>query len=209
MIASVVRGAVGALVLLSACGSPASSGRPPVSASQPMPVPRDDEARRVAIRDFGLELHAALRVARPSDLLFDDIALRELLEPEAATRAAALRQGVEARLRVDAAAFAALAETRFGGLCLQASRVEPASSVVGLRSRGWVVDRALLMALQPGGRRLGAWIEGTFLYTDAGFGAVDLSRVEAPRWEHSDLEILPCDMEVGIATPLPVVVATE
>ncbi len=34
------------------------------------------------------------------------------------------------------------------------------------------------------------------MFSDAGFGALDLERVETPRWEHSDLELAPCDMAI-------------
>jgi hypothetical protein len=40
-----------------------------------------------------------------------------------------------------------------------------------------------------------AWVEGTFLATDAGVYALLLSRVEVPRREHADLAIQQCDLE--------------
>ena len=43
-----------------------------------------------------------------------------------------------------------------------------------------------------------AWVEGVFVYSNAGFKAIDLQRVEAPRWEHADLEIATCDMQAGL-----------
>jgi hypothetical protein len=68
--------------------------------------------------------------------------------------------------------------------------------VLGLQADGWIFDRFLLIGRRPSGRRIAAWVEGVFVYTDAGFTALDLERVEEPRWEHSDLEIAPCDLSI-------------
>jgi hypothetical protein len=165
--------------------------------------------RERAIVEVGRDILGSLTVARPQRLLFDDVALRALVAGETATRLAALRQSVELRLALRREGFESLRGAELGGVCLQGSRLERAGDALGLREDGWVFDRALVLAILPGNRRVASWVEGTFLYTDAGFGALDLARVEEPRWEHSDLELASCDMEVGIRTPLPMVVVTE
>ena len=193
------------MTVLAACGGAPDAARP----EHPRPVPAAKEARSAAIQAFGEELHRAVGEGHPERVLFDDVAIRELLAPKAATRVAALRVGLGTRLSIREDAFASLRDSHYAGVCLQGSRLEPAGSPLGLEAPGWVFDRALVVGAQPGGRRVAAWVEGTFLYTNVGFGAIDLARVEEPRWEHSDLEIAPCDMEVGLHTPLPVVDVTE
>src|SRR5204863_4678852 len=76
----------------------------------------------------------------------------------------------------------------YQALCIQRARPEPAGGLLGLRQPGWVFDRVLVVAEEPGGGRVAAWAEGVFLHTDQGLGAVDLSRLEAPRRDHADLE---------------------
>ena len=142
--------------LLGAASLGACGGAPPPLA--PMPVPGDGEVRTRAIDETGQRIYAALARGAPTDLLVDDVGLRGLLDSQAATRFAALRVGISARL---------------------------------------------------GGRRVASWVEGAFVYTREGFRALDLTRVEVPRWEHADLELAACDMEVGILNPRPVVVATD
>lgn len=167
-------------------------------AMRPLPVPEDGAAREEAIRQGGERLYGALAAGRPESLLADDVELRSLVDPETASRYAVLRLGTGVRLDVAPEQLAPFARARFGGVCLQGARLEPKGSRLGLLSDGWVFDRALVMGIEPGGRRLGAWVEGTFVYTPGGFVALSLSRVEVPRWEHSDLELAPCDMEVGL-----------
>ena len=89
-----------------------------------------------------------------------------------------------------------LATAEYAGICLQGAREAPADGPLGLEMPGWVFDRFLLIGLRVPGQRLATWLEGVFLYTDAGFFALDLERVEEPRWEHSDLEIAPCDLSI-------------
>ncbi len=148
------------------------------------------------MRSVGEKVHAALVRGAPEELLVDDFSLRSLVDSESATRYGALRAGIGARLsEIDTGLFS---DTRFGGACLQGARLEAPGGVVGLVRDGWVFDRILVMGLQPGGRRIGAWVEGVFVDTNEGFVALDLSQVESPRWEHADLDLATCDMEVGI-----------
>lgn len=181
----------------------------PAVPREPRAVPDDDAARHRALAEGGLRFYRALAAGHPRELLFGDLALRRLLEPQMATRMAARRLGLEQRLAVEPGEFARFREARYGGICVQGARVAEAGGTLGLREPGWVFDRALLMGERPGGERVASWVEGIFVYTNAGFGAIVLTRVETPRWKHTDLRLAPCDMEVGIHGPLPVVDAAS
>lgn len=191
-----------AVLVLVSCGG----GSAPL---RPLPVPRDGSARARIVDQTGERLYTALSRGRPLTLLADDVALRALVDSRSASRYSALRQGVSARVGAEGADFGPLAHARYSGVCLQGARLEPRAGSLGLRADGWVFDRALVVGDEPGGRRLASWVEGTFVYSSDGFLALSLSRVEAPRWEHSDLEMAVCDMEVGIGQPRPVVDVTD
>lgn len=171
--------------------------------------PEERAERDGAIAHTGRRMYRLLRTAHPERLLLDDEELALLLEPNAASQARALRPGVMHRLSVESARFRALENAEFSGICLQGAREEAAGGRLGLLEPAWVFSRALVVGTQPGGRRLASWVEGAFVYTNDGFQAIALTRVEPPRWEHSDLELTTCDMEVGLSRPLDVVVATE
>lgn len=180
-----------AALLLGACaGAHNQAPRPTTARVMPDEVP----ARHAAMDAFGRRLFAALAAGRPRDVVLGDDELRVLLDGPAATRVAAHRATLGVRV-ADAAHLArALEGTRYLGVCLQDARDEPAAGPLGLRADGWTFRRVLVAAQRPGGRRIALWVDGIFLFTDAGFGALDLERVESPRPEHSDLEIAPCDM---------------
>lgn len=185
-------------LLMAACAGPAASSARPTT---PRTRPQDRSDRDAALVRFGERAWAALRAGAPERLLYDDLDLRQLLDTAGATRLSARRLAAGPRLGVTVDLEALLESADYAGICLQGARDEEAGGVLGLRGDGWVFDRALLIGRRPGGRRIATWIEGTFLFTDAGFGALDLERVETPRWEHSDLEIAPCD--VAIRSDLP------
>jgi hypothetical protein len=176
-------------VLLVACGG----GRPALA---PLPVPSVATDRDAAVREVGEAIHATLVRGAPIELLVDDVGLRSLVDSQAATRYGALRAGVGARL--EGLDLGLLSGTTFAGACLQGARLETHGGHVGLVADGWVVDRVLVVGLQPGGRRIASWVEGPFVRTTHGWLALDLAGVEAPRWEHADLELATCDMEVGL-----------
>lgn len=198
------------LGLLVACGGTGGGTRPePAMPETAMPVPDEREARHRALDRLGRRIYRALAAGDVESLLLDDLAVRRLLAPEAATRASALRTGLRGRLAMRAQAFRVLETATYEGICVQGSRLEPAGSPVGLREPGWVLDRVLVAGEKPGGSRVALWVEGSFLYTNAGFGAISLDRVEEPRWEHSDLDLAPCDMEAGTRDTQHVVGVTE
>lgn len=180
----------GALVCLLACAG--SAPRP----TTPLPAPDLREARNHAIDAFGRRAWEALADGDPARVLYDVVELRALLEPSVATRLSARRPSLGRRLGPHRSSRGLLQRARYAGICLQGARELPAGGVLGLRSPGWVFDRALLIGTRPSGRRIASWFEGIFVFTDAGFGALDLERVEEPRWEHSDLELATCDFAV-------------
>jgi hypothetical protein len=157
-------------------------------------MPDEVADRHAAMDELGRRLHAALAAGAPSDVLLGDDEIRLVLASDAATRVAARRAGLSVRLGSVRGLAASLAGTSYLGVCLQDAHDEDPSGSLGLRADGWVFRRVLVAARQPAGRRVALWVDGTFVFTDAGFGALDLERVEEPRWEHSDLELAPCDM---------------
>ncbi|MBX3272510.1 MAG: hypothetical protein KF729_19785 [Sandaracinaceae bacterium] len=187
--------------LAAGCGGAEAVRRP----TTPSVIPEAAAERQRAVDAFGEHAWGALSAGTPSSLLFADRDLEVLLQGAALQRFAARRLapggrdgGIEpGRLR------AALASATYAGICVQGARSEEAAGLLGLVADGWVFDRLLLIGRQPSGRRIAAWIEGTFVYSDAGFGALALERIEEPRWEHTDLEIAPCD--VAIRNDLPAI----
>lgn len=134
---------------------------------------------------------------RPTDLLYGDGDLEVLLADDAMARVAARRLALPDRLGIEPVRLShPLESAEYAGICLQGARAEPPGGPLRLLSEAWVVDRVLVIGRRPTGRRIAAWLEGVFVYSDTGFAAIDLERVEEPRWEHSDLEIAPCDLSI-------------
>ena len=162
----------------------------------PLAAPDTAVARRATIDALGRRAWDAISAGNPQRLLLDDLDLRAVLDSAGATRLSARRVSVAQRIGETDDLSRLLVDASYAGVCLQGARDEDAGGVNGLRSPGWVFDRILVIGRRDTGRRIAAWLEGLFLYTDAGFFALDLERVERPRWEHSDLEIAPCDLSI-------------
>ncbi|AKF05404.1 hypothetical protein [Sandaracinus amylolyticus] len=187
------RAALALVLLVAACSGPGAAA--PARPTTPLVMPTEIAARHAAMDAFGARLFAALAAGRPADVMLGDDELRVLLESDAATRIGAHRATVAMRLGADVGRVPlGLDGSHYLGVCLQDARDEPADGPLGLRADGWTFRRVLVAAERPGGRRVALWVDGLFVFTDAGFGALDLERVESPRPEHSDLEIAPCDM---------------
>lgn len=193
-------------LVCAACGT----GAPPADAAAPerssgaesgavraLPIPAEAAEREAALQQLGEIAFAALGEGAPLRLLYGDEELAELLTASAATQQRALRQRPR---EVPAERLRELSATRFAGLCAQGSRLAPPGGALGLRAEAWTLQRVLVIGARDGRRRLAAWVEGDFVYSDRGFRALDIRRVEAPRWEHSDLEIATCDLRVGAAS---------
>ncbi len=185
----------------------ASCASAPHTASRTLPYPERPTERVQLLDDLGARAFAVLLHGTPHALLLDDVGLRAVLKPEAANQAAALRASTALGMRVPADAAAALANAHYQGVCLQGARLVPAGPPLGLRAPGYIFDRALVVGVEPDGGRVAAWVEGTFVLTDLGFYALALQRLEAPRRDHADLDLAPCDLEIGLRSPRPVVVA--
>ncbi|MGE0786763.1 MAG: hypothetical protein AB7S26_13910 [Sandaracinaceae bacterium] len=159
-------------------------------------APPSAEARREAIDELGRRVWAAMANGEPQRLLIDEVDLRELLDASAATRVTVRRTQMEDRLGPTDDFAGLMASAEYAGICVQGARdVEPGGPL-GLRSPGWVADRVLVIGRRPSGQRIASWLEGLWLYCEHGFRAAELERVERPRWEHSDLEIAPCDLSI-------------
>lgn len=184
-----------AIVAGAAC---AGTQVPPLA---PAPLPASEAARDDALTRFGELLFDAIARGSVGELPFDDVALRALLGSGAAERAAAARLNTADSLGPAPAERAAFAGARYTGLCVQQGRVEPAGGALGLSRPGFVFERALVVAAHPEGGRVAAWVEGEFLFSSRGFGAVTVRRVEAPRRDHSDLELAVCELAVGLSGP--------
>jgi hypothetical protein len=163
--------------------------------ARPLPQPAVDAER--SLDAFGERLYAALATGHPEAVMLDDGAVNALLLPEAATRAAALRMTGGPALHLAADQRALLQSARYAGLCVQQGRAEPSGGTIGLRAPGFVFERALVIGREPDGGALASWVEGKFLNTDAGFAALTVERVEAPRRDHADLELAECEIRVG------------
>ncbi len=189
------------MLLLAGCGGPTATSTAVAHPTCVVEMPDLAAERHAAVDALGRRAWEALRAGEPRTLLYDEVDLRALLEPSAATRITVRRTRVDERIGETDDFVSLLAAAEYAGVCLQGAREEPAGGALGLRSGGWVVDRVLVIGRRPSGQRIASWIEGLWLYSDQGFGAADLERVERPRWEHSDLEIAPCD--VAIRDDLP------
>jgi len=193
--------ALACVVALGACGGSQNAGE-----TSDEPETLDEQPTTEALEATGAQIYEAIMAAEPERLLIDDAGMRRLVDAESGERYAALRLGV--RSRIGDVAPHAFEGTHYVGVCLQGARREPAGARLGLREPAFIFERALVAGEMSTGRRVGAWVEGVFVRTDAGFVALDLHSVEDPRWEHTDLEIAPCDMESGIRHPQDVGVAT-
>jgi hypothetical protein len=182
-------------VLCAGCG--ASSARAP---SRPAPLPQLDVAKPV-LAEFGQRLYSALAHGRLEEVTFDDAALDRLLLPSAGSRALAMRAQVPGPRRLPPDESARWAGARYAEICVQQGRAEPRGGALGLRAPGFVFERALIVGREPGGGALAGWVEGEFLHTDAGFGALILERVEAPRRDHADLELAVCELRARRVDP--------
>ena len=181
------------LCLLAACaGSPAAP-----EVTRALPLPEASAARKQLLGEIGRRIYAELRAGTPERLLLDDLGLSRVLDSAAASSSAVLRaRGVSAP-RPDELR-AAFAQTSYGGACFDRARPVVPAGELGLLQPGFVFDRVLVVGREGGGTRVAAWLEGTFLATDAGVYALLLSRVEAPRRDHADLAIQQCDLADGL-----------
>lgn len=189
------------LLVLAACG--ASTPSLAVRSIPERPADRDR-----MLENAGIKIYGALAAGRPETLIVDDMGLRALVTPEAATTFTALRNAPRDAFP-DAASLRRLADAAYSGICLQQSGIETPGGRFGFTAPAWVFHRALVVGTRPSGSRVASWVEGTFVFTTDGIVALDLAAVEAPRWEHADIEIGGCDVEAQVEEPRYVVGVTD
>jgi hypothetical protein len=177
--------------LLLACGA-AQAGE----AREARPL-ADGAATQRALDDLGRRLYRGLAAGRPDAVVLREPELRALLTPAAAGRAVDVRHGAPGPQALTADERALWSSASYSGICVQQGRVEPADGAVGLRAPGFVFERALIIGREPDGGAIASWVEGRFVHTDAGFGALSLSSVERPRRDHADLELAVCELRAG------------
>ncbi len=178
------------VVSLSSCG-PART-----SALRPAALPSDQTLRRESLEQLARGLFEAIRQEYPDQVLAAPAELDQLLPVHTRSRIEQERLHQVAFTRVPGHP-AVWREASYAGFCAQGAREEPAGGPLGLSEAAWTVER-VLVAADLGRARSASWVEGRFLFTDRGFRALTLSRVEAPRTGHSDLDLAPCDVEQGI-----------
>lgn len=184
----------GLLLCLAACAGPPA----PAATTTAMRAPATAEARRSAALELGRRLYAAVGSGTVEQIVLDDPTLREVLQPEAAGRASVLRLNLGRGLHLPEISRTLLERAPYRGACLQDVRHERAREITGLRAPGWVVRRVLIVGQDSTGGHVAAWVEGTFVFTDGGFRAVLIERVETPRRDHADLQIATCDLRAGL-----------
>lgn len=175
-----------------AAGSAAGAGTRVPHSAQPLPADDSSPAALDTLDALGRRLYAAVERGNWGDVLFDDAALDALLDPTAAARVTTVQRAVP----LSAEQRALWSEARYAGICVQQGRLEPPAGPIGLRASGFLFERALLIGHEPDGGAIAGWIEGRFLNTDAGFGALQIERVETPRRDHADLELQVCELRV-------------
>ncbi|MCS6797042.1 MAG: hypothetical protein NZ898_00690 [Myxococcota bacterium] len=166
---------------------------------EPVVPPAELVERRVLVERAAHDLFRALADGDPRRLLADEVQLRDLLVSPAATRWAQARRAAGGSI-AHASQLGPFASARLVRLCMQGVRVEQPGGPVGVRRPAWVFDRALVAAEQPGRRRIASWVEGLFVFTTHGLRAIDLVLVEAPRWEHVDLDHAICEVAFDAAS---------
>ncbi len=164
---------------------------------RPAGLPADSSQRRESLDKLARELFDAMRAHAPERVLAPLAELDALLPVESRLRLEQERAQMDRSDTAPSGMAGAWDHASYLGFCAQGGREEPALGVLGLPEPGWILER-LLVAADPGGGRSAAWVEGRFLFTNWGWRALTLRRVEPPRAHHSDLDLAPCDVEQGI-----------
>jgi hypothetical protein len=178
---------------------------PPPAAINPAPLPEEPQARQLALGQIGRQLFAAVADGEPERLMIDPSELKSILDTDGAMRVLELRERGSAPGFAAAEQRAAYSHATYVGVCFDRARLEAAGSALGLLRKAFVFDRALIVGKQSDGSMIAAWLEGTFLGTGDLVVALVLSRVESPRRDHSDLNVLHCDFVDGLEELKPLI----
>ena len=175
-------------------GASACAGR---LQATPQTMPRDAGVRRDSLRMLGQSLFEGLRAGTLEQSFASMRELDAIVAPEARMRLESERASSMQR----AASLALFRNdwhaASYAGFCAQGARDEQAHASLGLTQPGWVLERILVVA-RTGALSSASWLEGDFVYTAQGWKALNVRRVEAPRRQHADLELAPCDVEAGL-----------
>jgi hypothetical protein len=179
------------LAILCGCGATA----PPRARTMPDDVALRDEA----IGRLGSTLWEGLAAGDATALLLGEDALSGWMDGAASTRVRMRRPALSARLGAVHSIPEQLEGASYLGVCAQDARDEAAGGALGLLEPSWVIGRVLVAGRIAGGsRRIAMWVDGPFVFDGERFVAIDIGGVEAPRWEHSDLELGACDVSEGL-----------
>lgn len=180
-----------ALASLSCAGAPAP---------RPRTLPDDEAARDAAVRALGESLWEGIARGDVFATLASDEQLEQLIDGEANTRLRLRRPGARARLGERMHTIPPqLVDARYVGICAQDARDHDEASGLGLREPSWVIARVLIAGRVAGSaRRIALWVDGPFVYDGERLVALEITAIESPRWEHSDLEIGSCDVTDGL-----------
>jgi hypothetical protein len=160
-------------------------------------MPTELESRSAALDELGHLLFDDLVRGALRQSVLDASNLSDVLDPSASARLTSHRFHTSLRGTVPRGAREQLQGTDYLGVCVQDSRDEQAHQGTGLREDAWTLRR-VLVAAHVGPRRIALWVDGVFVFTDLGLRALDIERIEEPRWEHADLELVPCDMATDL-----------
>lgn len=192
-----------ACALLLSAASCATTPAP--AAMSPGPLPSEPGTRQLALGQMGRWIYAALSDGEPLRLMLDASELKSILDTDGTMRVVALRSRGSAPGFAAAEQRAAYSGSTYQGVCFDGARLEPAGGPLGLVRPAFVFNRALVVAKQSDGSATAAWVEGVFMRRGELVVALVLSRVEAPRRDHTDLAVLHCDESDGLDSFHPVV----
>jgi hypothetical protein len=190
------RWTLGILAVLSLLGGSCASAPPP----RVHTLPDDAATRDGAVRALGQALWDGIARGDMLATLATDDELEALIDGEANTRLRLRRPGLRARLGERMHTIPPqLTGASYVGICAQDARDHDEASGLGLREPSWVVARVLIAGQVSGSsRRIALWVDGPFVYDGDHFVALELTAIESPRWEHSDLELGSCDVSDGL-----------
>jgi hypothetical protein len=180
---------VAVAILLACLGCGAAPVHPVIPAN-------DATLWRQSLDDLASTLFSALRAGRLEPVLVKPGELDRLLTVNGQMMVRREREEQALSLSLSGTARA-WATSTYQGFCAQEAHGERGGSAYGLRQDAWVVPRVLVVG-RRGKSRTAAWVEGRFFYTDRGWLALSVGRIEPPRSHHTDLEVAPCDVERGI-----------
>ncbi len=167
---------------------------------RPRTLPDDAAERDQAVGALGRSLWEGIADGDVLATLASDAELEALVDGEANTRIRLRRPGLRAQLGERMHTIPPQLEgATYLGVCARDARDHDERSGLGLLRPSWVIARVLIAGQLAGSaRRIALWVDGPFVYDGEHFVALELTAIESPRWEHSDLELGACDVSDGL-----------